>query len=264
MPAGCSVDVAVPTGAGVGWAEAFADGTYAENTLDGTTLPSGTRLVQPIGYDPEDTDNTLRTLAITGDGLLHSVTHTLQRPGAPDQRWRSSDPVRIGHGWAGVRDIAIPSGPNADAPYMFAAVGQRINRYTVRTDNAGNLRVSGAPHAAVSGYGGLRQITWARTTTVRGVTADVLLGLDGARLIEYTVPRVQNPRVHQRVLATSGWGGVRQIHAGNCSFDRRTPLAMTPVMGVVGTTARLYVQDRRGAAPVMLNHGDLGAWPGRP
>lgn len=234
------------------------DNTFGLFPLNGTKIMPAPRFIEPFSPDP--TGERIPTLVVTRDGILQSQMH-VATPNEP--RWRSETPTRIGHGWASVRDIAVPL--DLSAPYLFAVTGDRLNRYTMSTRANGHIVVRSAPHAATAGFSEVRGLTWTRETVASGVPADVLLGLRGAQLVEYVVPRATNPRVTTRVLAGSGWGGVTSIDAGMCFTDGRDtalPTRSTPILGRVGTQVRLYVDrdNRDGSGRDIANHGRIGTW----
>lgn len=238
------------------------DRTFGVFPLTGTRITPAPRFVEPVGIDPTGAE--VPTLVVRRDGILQSQKQVAVDSDDDAPRWRSEAPVRIGHGWQAVRDIVVPT--DLGAPYVFAVLGDRLNRYTLGSRPNGHLVVRSAPHAATAGFSGVRSLTWTRETVASGVAADVLLGLRGAQLVEYVVPRKVNPRVTTRVLAGSGWGGVNSVDAGMCFTDGRDtalPTRSTPILGRVGRDVRLYVDhdNRDGSARDIANHGRIGTWP---
>lgn len=238
------------------------DRRFGTFPLKGTKVSPAPRFVEPMNYEPSAM--TVPSMVVTRTGILQSQKHTVVESDGDTPVWRTQAPKRIGHGWASVRDIAIPD--DLTAPYFFAVTGDRLNRYTLRVTRAGDVGVRTAPHAATAGFSGVRSLTWTRDTVASGVRADVLLGLRGGELVEYVVPRKTNPRVTTRVLARSGWGGVGTIDAGLCFTDGRdtaVPTSTTPILGRVGRDVRLYVDrdNTDGSGRDIANHGRIGTWP---
>ncbi len=263
LPRYCVAEFTVPDSKGAVTSVAYEDGEFLSLPMTGLKVAPGARMVQPVGFDPDPTTPRMTSLVITADGLLQSVTSTLKNPGEDNQAWSSAKPVRIGHGWNQVSAVALPGTP--DDPYLFAVLGDRLNRYTLGVSNTGTASVRSAPHAATSGFRTVRSLTWTRSTTVRGVAADVLVGLDGSKLVEYTVPRKTNPRVSKRELGT-GWGSVKAISAGLCFTDGRDTAELTrstPILARVGRDVRLYLDrtNTDGSGRDILNYGRIGAWP---
>lgn len=278
LPRHCFAEYTVTGRGGVVTSLTHADREFAAYAYDGWKISPAPRFVEPVGYDVGRRSVTLTSLVARPDGILESVrVHAASTGGAtaspglswglanaPAAAWKVDPPVRVGRGWHQVRDVAVPG--EERAPYLFALLGDRLNRYTVRPDAKGNAIVRTGPHAATAGFAGVRSITWTRQTTVRGVPADVLVGLDGARLVEYTVPRTERPRVITRELVGRGWGAITRVDAGAC-FTSSSPSARVtrsvPVLGTMGRSVRLYV-DRDatdGSGRDIANHGQVGLRP---
>lgn len=263
QPRYCLADFSTRTAAGEVATTYYEDRTIGTWPMKGSSIPAGSRFIEPVVINPDPTSLTVSTLVVARDGALQSITHKAVEPDTEDPTWRSAVPVKIGQGWGAVRDIAAPA--DLDSPYYFAVLGNRLNRYTLKTQSSGLLTVRNAPHAATAGFGNVRSITWTRATTVGRVSADVLVGLDGGSLVEYIVPRQANPRVTRRVLA-QGWGGVSEISAGVCltdDSDEARVKPMTPLLARVRQDVRLYVDrdNRNGTGTDIANFGRIGAWP---
>lgn len=283
LPRTCLAEFTGTNPSGVVTAAVFGEGRFEKVPYAGWTISPAPRFVEPARFGVDGDEATMTSLVVLRDGTLQSVRARVSGVGGvvgpndltPGARavaptaettpaWRADKPVRIGHGWNAVRDMALPG--TDTAPYLFAVLGTRLNRYTLRADAKNDLVVRTGPHAATAGFGGVRALTWTRETTVRGVRADVLIGLDGARLREYTVPRKVNPRVTTRTLASRGWGGVSHLDAGVCvtgSGAKARVTHETPVLARVGRSVRLYVDrdNRNGSGTDIANHGQVGTWP---
>lgn len=282
LPRNCLAEYTTVGGRGIVTSLVWADRSFTAFPYEGWRITPAPRFVEPVGFDESDATASMTSIVARADGVLESVRVTAQAggadvgsaapeglgwasPPAAKDGWVVAKPVRIGHGWQNVRDVAAPG--DATAPYLFALLGDRLNRYTYGPDAKRNAVVRNGPHAATAGFRGVRSITWTRQTTVRGVPADVLVGLDGARLVEYTVPRVAKPRVTSRVLGAHGWGAIQRVDAGMCftSLTSTTPkpTRSIPILGTMGRSVRLYV-DRNGhdgSGRDITGYGQVGLRP---
>ncbi|GAB49819.1 hypothetical protein [Mobilicoccus pelagius] len=277
LPRNCLAEYTTTGRDGIVTSLVYADRRFAAAPYAGWRISPAPRFVEPVGFDETDSSASMVSLVVRPDGVMESVRVTATPVGGvvgtddtsvptahAATTWKAARPVRVGHGWNAVRDIAVPG--TEDAPFLFALRGDRLDRYVFGPNAAGDAVVRTGPHAATAGFRSVRSLTWTRETTVRGARADVLVGLDGGRLVEYTVPRTERPRVTKRVLVNRGWGSVSRVDAGACftsASPQARPTRSVPILGTVGRSIRLYLDrdSRNGSGRDIANYGEVGRRP---
>ena len=200
---------------------ACANGGVAEFLLRGTHVDPRMRQVTFVTerWQPRVSETAL--LMIDPGGRLTSVVARNRVPDRPlrdgETTWRTDPPRTLARGLTRVRSIAVPH--DLRAPYTYLLDGSALRRYTLRMGEQGVVAATPAPVAAASGFGRVRGLTWIRSTSVKGTPADVLVGLVGDGLVQYTVPRTPRPRIGRVVLMARGWGAYQAVRAGGEGFD---------------------------------------------
>lgn len=245
LPGGCYAEFTATTPDREVAAVTIDEGEFDTATQPGARLPYVPRSMAFSHFvgAPDGDGTTWHYLAISPTGALDALA-TREFVTGGSHTWTTLPPTKVGRGWGGTRQLLATHGSGL-SPYTYALTKNGLNRYRVVVGSESRPGLRGAGSVAAGGFGGVRHLTWARSTTGRAA-ADVLLGVAGNRLVEYTIPHASPTKVGVTVLRDRGWGAITRITSGICTSGGRTTAAV-PLLGIVADGSVYGYVDKNGA-----------------